>query len=181
MRHKKALFLDRDGVINVERHYVHRIDDFEFIDGIFELAKAAQEKGYLNIVITNQSGIGRGYYSEAVFNRLTEWMIEQFRDKCVTIAKVYFAPHHPKYGIGEYRRESEDRKPNPGMILKAAEEFSLDLSRSVLVGDKGSDVRAGRSAGVGQVVLYSPGKITGAFEPPPDHVVDQLTDATTYL
>jgi len=181
MSRKKALFLDRDGVINVERHYVHKIEDFKFIDGIFDLARAAQEKGYLIIVITNQSGIGRGYYSEAVFHRLTEWMVEQFRARGVTITKVYFSPHHPEHGIGEYRRESQDRKPNPGMILKAAKEFELDLKRSVLVGDQSSDVCAGRAAKMGRIVLFEPGVATGACEPQPDHVVWRLTDATAYL
>jgi len=181
MRKKKALFLDRDGVVNVEKHYVHKIEDFEFIDGVFELARAAQDKGYLIIVITNQSGIGRGYYTEAVFHHLTEWMVDQFHANGVTIAKVYFAPNHPEHGIGEYKRESEDRKPNPGMILKAAKEFELDLKRSVLVGDQFSDVRAGRSAGVGQIVLFATGVATGACELPPDHVVQRLTDAVSYL
>jgi len=181
MSKKKALFLDRDGVINVEKHYVHKIEDFEFIDGIFELTEAAQAKGYLIIVITNQSGIGRGYYSEAVFHRLTEWMVEQFRCKGIAIAKVYFAPHHPERGIGEYKRESEDRKPNPGMILKAAEEFDLDLGRSVLVGDQPSDVRAGRSAELGHIVLYAAARPSGTREPQPDFVVNRLTDAVAYL
>ena len=181
MSKKKALFLDRDGVINVEKHYVHKIEDFEFIDGIFELARAAEKKGYLIIVITNQSGIGRGFYSEAVFYHLTEWMVEQFRSKGVSISKVYFAPHHPLHGIGEYKRESEDRKPNPGMILKAAKEFDLDLTRSVLVGDQISDVKAGRLAGVGCIVLFSKGDVSGLCEPRSDHVVERLTEAVAHL
>ena len=181
MRLKKALFLDRDGVVNVEKHYVHKIEDFEFIEGVFELAMAAQAKGYLIIVITNQSGIGRGFYSEAIFHQLTKWMVEQFRANGVTIAKVYFAPHHPEHGIGRYKSESEDRKPNPGMILKAAKEFQLDLTCSVLVGDQSSDVQAGRTAGVGHIVLYAPGMDTCECQPPPDCVVKRLTDTVPYL
>ncbi len=99
-------------------------------------------------MITNQAGIGRGYYTEADFRRLDEWMHERFRERGVAIARTYQCPFHPTEGIGEYRRESFDRKPNPGMILRAQLDFDLDLSRSVLVGDKESDIRAGRAAGV---------------------------------
>ncbi len=144
----KALFLDRDGVINAEKNYVHRIDDFEFIEGIFELCTLAQTLEFKLIIITNQAGIGRGYYTVADYERLTEWMTEQFANHGVQIHRVYYCPYHPTAGIGEYRRDSFDRKPNPGMILKAQKEFDLDLSRSVLVGDKDSDLEAGRAAGV---------------------------------
>ncbi len=146
-RHR-ALFLDRDGVINVEKNYVHRIEDFEFMDGIFELCRQAQELGFRLVVITNQAGIGRGYYTEDDFSRLTRWMLERFAERGIGIDRVYHCPYHPTAGIGEYRRDSFDRKPNPGMILKAAEELRLDLARSVLVGDKESDLQAGRAAGL---------------------------------
>jgi D-glycero-D-manno-heptose 1,7-bisphosphate phosphatase len=145
----RALFLDRDGVINIEKGYVYRIDDFAFVEGIFELGARAQSLGFMPIVITNQAGIGRGYYTEAEYQRITVWMLDQFRMRGIGIDRVYHCPFHPTDGIGEYRRESFDRKPNPGMILKAQSEFSLDLSRSVLVGDSDSDIEAGRAAGVG--------------------------------
>lgn len=142
----KALFLDRDGVINVEKNYVYKIEDFQFIEGIFELTKAFQDKGYLIIVITNQAGIGRGYYTEADLHKLNEWMIEQFKQRNITITEVYYCPYHPTHGIGEYLKDSFDRKPNPGMILKASEKYDIDLTKSVLIGDKDSDIKAGRSA-----------------------------------
>ena len=144
----KALFLDRDGVINVDRGYVHRIDGFAFVDGIFELGARAQSLGFMPIVITNQAGIGRGYYTEADFQHVTAWMLDQFRARGIRIERVYHCPFHPTEGIGEYRRDSFDRKPNPGMILKAKNDFALDLANSVLVGDKDSDIAAGRAAGV---------------------------------
>jgi D-glycero-D-manno-heptose 1,7-bisphosphate phosphatase len=144
----KALFLDRDGVINVDRNYVFRIEDFEFVPGIFELCRAAQDTGLVTIVITNQAGIARGYYSEDDFRRITSWMLDQFRLRGILIGHVYHCPFHPTAGIGEYRRESFDRKPNPGMILKARDDFALDLASSVLIGDKDSDLEAGRAAGV---------------------------------
>jgi len=144
----KALFLDRDGVINVEKNYVHRIEEFEFVDGIFELCIRAQEIGFKLVIITNQAGIGRGYYTVADYKKLTEWMLEQFKARGVRIARVYYCPFHPSAGVGEYRKDSFDRKPNPGMILQANEELGLDLSRSVLIGDKVSDIEAGHAAGV---------------------------------
>jgi D-glycero-D-manno-heptose 1,7-bisphosphate phosphatase len=146
---RPAIFLDRDGVINVERNYVYRIADFEFMPGIFDLCRTAQDAGFVPIVVTNQAGIGRGYYTEDDFQRITEWMLEEFRLRGIVIGRVYHCPFHPAAGLGEYRRESFDRKPNPGMILKARDDFALDLASSVLVGDKDSDVEAGRAAGVG--------------------------------
>ena len=144
----KALFLDRDGVINVEKNYVYRIEDFEFMDGIFETLRYFQDLGFLLIVITNQAGIGRGLYTEQDFNILTEWMLEQFMQRGVTISKVYYCPTHPQFGVGEYRKDSFNRKPNPGLILKAAEEYNIDLSKSILIGDKDSDIETGVNAGI---------------------------------
>jgi len=145
---RKALFLDRDGVINVEKNYVYRIEDFEFVEGIFDLCACAQSLGFKLIVITNQAGIGRGYYTEADFTQLTQWMLEQFASHEICIDRVYHCPFHPTAGIGAYRRDSFHRKPNPGMILDARDALDLDLSCSVLVGDKDSDIAAGIAAGV---------------------------------
>lgn len=139
----KALFLDRDGVINVEKNYVYRIEDFEFIDGIFELCHKYINDGFLIFVITNQAGIAKGFYSVDDFLKLTDWMIAQFRGKGVALKKVYYCPHHPDNNV-----PCECRKPNPGMILQAANEFDLDLSQCVLIGDKESDLQAGRNAGI---------------------------------
>jgi D-glycero-D-manno-heptose 1,7-bisphosphate phosphatase len=152
---RRALFLDRDGVINVNYGYVHSSDRFEFIDGIFEFVAAARSLGYLVVVVTNQSGIGRGYYSEASFYQLTGWMCEQFDQNDAHIDRVYFSPFHPTEGIGEYRRQEETRKPGPGMILRAQSELGLSLKQSVLIGDQPSDVLAGFAAGVGTNILLS--------------------------
>lgn len=152
---KRALFLDRDGVINVDKKYIYKIEDFEFLPGIFEVLKYFQAKGYLLIVITNQAGIGRGYYSEDDFHQLTAWMLRQFENQGIGIAKVYYAPSHPDFGIGIYKRDDQLRKPNPGMILMAKEEFDIDLRHSILIGDKDSDIEAGLNAGVGLKVLLT--------------------------
>jgi len=139
----KAVFLDRDGVVNVEKNYVYKIEDFEFMPGIFDLCKKYQQEGYLLFIITNQAGIVRGYYTEEQFLTLTDWMIKQFEERGILITKVYFCPHHP-----DFTGECECRKPNPGMILQAAKEFDIDLSESILVGDKESDIEAGKRAGI---------------------------------
>lgn len=176
MQKKKAFFLDRDGVINVEKDYVHRIEDFEFVDGIFELCRRAMERGYELVVVTNQSGIGRGYYSEADFQALTTWMKERFASEGVTIAAVYHCPYHPKEGVGEYRKDSFDRKPNPGMLLRAAQDLDLDLSASAMIGDRLSDMQAASAAGVGTRILYRNDRSEAGAEQMAHRVVDRLID-----
>jgi len=148
-----ALFIDRDGVINVEKNYVYQIENFEFLNGIFDLCRAATDKKMPIVVVTNQAGIGRGYYTESEFHALTAWMMRRFEVESTPIAAVYFCPYHPEHGIGPYRRESFDRKPNPGMLLRAKADLSLDMSRSILIGDKCSDILAGKAAGVGTTIL----------------------------
>jgi D-glycero-D-manno-heptose 1,7-bisphosphate phosphatase len=147
---KKALFLDRDGVINIDKNYVHKISDFEFVDGIFDLCKYYQDKGYLIFVITNQAGIARGYYNHNDFANLSSWMTDQFKQNDIIISKVYYCPHHP-----DFDKDCACRKPNPGMILQAQTEFDIDLTNSVLIGDKESDLKAGRNAGIQNLILVT--------------------------
>jgi len=153
---RRALFLDRDGVINHDSGYTSTIAQFAFIDGIFELAQEAVRRGYLLIVVTNQAGIGRGYYTEQDFKALTDWMCERFREQGAPITDVFHCPYHPEHGIGQYRRESEDRKPNPGMLLRAARKHEINLARSVMVGDKDTDMEAARNAGVATRIHFMP-------------------------
>lgn len=148
----KALFLDRDGVINKEKNYLYKIEDFEFIDGVFETCKYFQEKGYLIIIITNQAGIARGKYTEDDYEILTNWMIKEFEKNDIQISKVYHCPHHP-----DFSGDCECRKPNPGMILQAQRDFDIDLSQSILVGDKNSDIEAGINAGIKMNYLVETG------------------------
>ncbi|MEN9306573.1 MAG: D-glycero-beta-D-manno-heptose 1,7-bisphosphate 7-phosphatase [Fibrobacterota bacterium] len=149
---RPALFLDRDGVVNVEKNYVHRIDQFEFMDGIFELCNAFQNAGYAIVVVTNQAGIARGYYTVQDMERLHAWMIERFAERGVVIAGVYHCPHHP-----EFSGPCECRKPKAGMILRARDELGIDLTESVLLGDKESDLEAGRAAGIRHLALLVDG------------------------
>ncbi len=148
----KALFLDRDGVVNKEKNYLYKIEDFEFIDGVFETCRYFQDKGYLIIIITNQAGIARGKYTEKDFEILTNWMLEEFRKENIRISKVYHCPHHP-----DFSGECECRKPKPKMILDAQREFDINLQNSILVGDKNSDIEAGINAGIYQNYLITTG------------------------
>jgi D-glycero-D-manno-heptose 1,7-bisphosphate phosphatase len=155
-RGRRGLLLDRDGVINHDSGYVGRIADFHFVDGIFELTREFAARGFVIAILTNQSGIGRGYYSEADFAELTGWMREEFALRGVDIAAVYHCPDHPTEGIGPYRRDNPWRKPGPGMFVQAAADLSLDMASSWAIGDKLSDMVAGRAAGVGTLVLLDP-------------------------
>lgn len=171
---QKALFLDRDGVINEERGHIHRPEDFVFRPGIFDALRRARAAGYLLIVVTNQSGIGRGLFAQADFDRLNDWMLARLAEQDIDIAAVYHDPTHPTEGVGDYRRASPNRKPAPGMILDAARDHGLDLAASVLVGDQESDIEAGRAAGVGITFLVA---ATPPAKTRADHVVSDLAEA----
>jgi D-glycero-D-manno-heptose 1,7-bisphosphate phosphatase len=152
MAGQRALFLDRDGVINRDTGYLHRAEECVFVDGIFEVAAAFAARGFRLVVATNQSGIGRGYYGEAEFAALMDWMRREFARRGIEIAAVYHCPDHPTEGVGPYRRENPWRKPGPGMMLAAARDLGLDLAASWAIGDKPSDVEAARAAGVGTIL-----------------------------
>lgn len=178
--YQRALFLDRDGVINVDHGYVHHPENFEFINGIFELARAARARGYKLVVITNQAGIARGYYSEQQFHRLTTWMCYEFSNAAAPIDKVYFSPFHPTEGIGEYKKDDFSRKPNPGMLLQAQQELKLDLAESILVGDKASDIQAGIAAGVGVNILLAQ-NLPAELGDLPCKLIRTLNEALPYI
>lgn len=173
---RPALFLDRDGVINVDHGYVYRPENFEFIPGIFDLVRMANESEYRVVVVTNQAGIGRGYYSEAQFHALMEWMRARFVEQGARIDAVYFCPFHPDHGVGLYKRESEFRKPGPGMLLQAGLECDLAFEASVMVGDKLSDMQAAEAAGVAHRFLYRAEHSSDGIT----HVTD-LAEVTKYL
>ena len=145
---KKTLFLDRDGVINRDDGYTYRPEDFHFIDGVFEACRRFLDLGYHIVIVTNQSGIGRGYYSEAQFHRLNQWMLAQFAEQRVSILDVFFCPHHPTAALASYKRVCDCRKPAPGMFLQAAQKHDIDLVASVMVGDNLSDMEAASRAGI---------------------------------
>ena len=150
----KALFLDRDGVINIEKNYVHQIKDFDFLEGIFELCRKFQSKGYLIFIVTNQAGIARGYYTLDDYNILTSWMLKEFEKHEIIISNVYHCPHHP-----DFNRKCLCRKPNTKMLTDAKNEFNLDFKKSILIGDKLSDIECGKNAGIGTNILIQPNNI----------------------
>ena len=141
----KALFLDRDGTINIDYGYVFQPEKFEFINGIFELCRKAQEKGYLIIVITNQSGIARGYFSEQDFAELNSYMLAEFTKQGIKITDVFYCPE----------LSGNDRKPNYGMFIKARDKYGIDMAQSVSVGDKERDIEAAQKAGCGKNFLFT--------------------------
>lgn len=151
----KAVFLDRDGVINIDHGYTYQIEDFEFFPGVFPACRRFISLGYKIVVVTNQSGIARGYFTESDFEALTDFMLNEFKMQGIQIDAVYHCPHHGQEGYGEYKVNCECRKPKPGMLLKAAEELNLTLSESVMIGDKVSDMIAGRAAGVKKCILIA--------------------------
>ncbi|MDH0898974.1 HAD family hydrolase [Comamonas aquatica] len=146
----KALFLDRDGVINYDYGHVGKKEDFKFIPGIFDLVKKANNKDWLVIVITNQAGIAKGYYSEKEFLELNYWMIQEFLKNGAFIHETFYCPHHPDYSV-----TCECRKPAPGLIYKASQKFNINLKESILIGDKNTDIEAAKNSKIGKYYLFT--------------------------
>ncbi len=177
---RRGLILDRDGVINHDTGYVHRIEECRFIDGIFAMTAAFTARGFAIVIATNQSGIGRGLYGEADFAALMNWMRGEFARRGVILAGIYHCPDHPTEGIGAYRRDNPRRKPGPGMLLQAAHDLDLDLARSWTIGNAPGDIAAGRAAGIGTLICYDP------LAPKPARcedfwIVPRLADAAALL
>jgi D-glycero-D-manno-heptose 1,7-bisphosphate phosphatase len=144
----KAVFLDRDGIINIDKSYLFKREDFEFCDGIFEVLLHLQRLGYLLIIVTNQSGIARGYYTEEEFLSLTHWMVALLKQKGIVITEVFYCPHHPN-------AQCECRKPKAQMLLKALEKYTIDPKYSWMIGDKESDIEAGRNANIVNTIFVN--------------------------
>jgi D-glycero-D-manno-heptose 1,7-bisphosphate phosphatase len=156
-RPRKAAFLDRDGVINRECDYLYRVSDFEFLPGALQGLRQLSELGFLLAVVTNQSGIARGLYTETDYSALTEHMVAELASHGVTLAGIRHCPHLPEASMEAYRCDCNCRKPKPGMVLDLAKRLDVDLSASILVGDKLSDLQAGRAAGVARCYLVRSG------------------------
>jgi D-glycero-D-manno-heptose 1,7-bisphosphate phosphatase len=147
MGKQRAVFLDRDGTINVEVQYLSKVEEFRLIPGVPYALQRLKDAGFLLVVVTNQSGIGRGLYDEAALSAIHDKMHEELATFGIAIDACYFCPHHPEHAVGDYRVDCACRKPLPGMLHEAARDLDIDLSRSFMVGDKLGDIEAGLNAG----------------------------------
>ena len=162
---KGAVFFDRDGVLNEDVGYLHRARDFRWIDGARDALRLVQDHGLLAIVVTNQSGVARGYYSEADVDALHQWMREDLARDGIAITAFYSCPFHADAVVDRYRvADHPDRKPNPGMILRAMADWSIPPEKAMIVGDKDRDIEAGRRAGIAGR-LYTGGNLTDLLRP----------------
>ncbi len=175
---KKALFLDRDGVINVDHGYVGSFENFEFIDGIFSLIKRFEAQGFIPVIVTNQSGIARGYYTESEFNVLMDKVQEVFSANGIGHVAVYFCPHHEQGSIAAYTKRCQCRKPLPGLLITAANELNIDISRSVMIGDSWRDIIAADNAGVKNSYYFNSSAINEKYKNAltRSHCVVQVSD-----
>jgi D-glycero-D-manno-heptose 1,7-bisphosphate phosphatase len=178
-----AIFLDRDGTLIEEIGYLHRLEDIQIYPEAFEAVKKINQSGAQAIVITNQSGIGRGLYTETDFRAVQDELIRQLAEHGIPIAGDYHCPHHPTGARGDYLRKCDCRKPAPGMLLSALADFDVDPAQSFMVGDTLNDVTAGQNAGVRGILLrtgYGEGQAGEAGAIVPDHVADDLLQAALY-
>lgn len=172
-----AIFLDRDGTINVDHGYVFESDNFEFIDGVIDAMRELKKMGFALVLVTNQSGIARGLFTEDQFMHLTEWMDWSLADRDVDLDGIYFCPHHPEGIVEEFRQSCDCRKPQPGMFLTAQQDLNIDMASSYMVGDKIEDLQAASAAGVGKKVLVRSGKpVTAEGESAADWVLNSLKE-----
>jgi D-glycero-D-manno-heptose 1,7-bisphosphate phosphatase len=178
----KAAFIDRDGVINEERNYVHRISDFVLLPGVIEGLSLLRDAGFLLIVVTNQAGIARGYYTEAEMDHLHDHLLEMLAEQNISLDAIYFCPHHPQGSIKALAIDCDCRKPSPGMLLRAAKDFNLNLAKCTMIGDKLSDIQAGKRAGVNRTALVESGhKVEPAARLESDLVAANLLAAARIL
>jgi len=163
----KTIFLDRDGVINKEKNYLYKIKEFEFIDGVFRACQYFKELNYKIIVITNQSGISRNYYTENDFKSLNSWMITQFKKNDIDILDVFHCPHGPKSNC-------TCRKPKPGMLIKAQIKYNIDMENSWMIGDHEVDIIAANNAGICNTVLVRSGHLINESESNARYILDSI-------
>ena len=171
---KKVVFLDRDGVINKEVGYLHKIEDFEFINGVFDTCLYFQSIGYQITIVTNQSGIDRGYYDESDFHVVNNWMLEQFNNKGIEILDVFFCPHGPESNC-------DCRKPKPGMFNQAHDKHNIDMVNSWMIGDKEADIVAANAAGIQNTILVKSGHEVDEKNSNAKFILDSINQVKTVI
>ena len=170
----KTIFLDRDGVINHEAHYVHEIEKFIFFDGVFKACKYFQDLNYKIIIVSNQSGISRGYFSEDDYNKLTKWILKEFDKKNISILDILHCPHSPD-------SKCSCRKPKPGMFFHADKIYDIDFSKSWMIGDKESDIQAANAAGIQNTILVRSGHLIDEYNSKSKYIIDSIKDSTNII
>jgi|TARA_B100000767_G_scaffold272032_1_gene298869 D-glycero-D-manno-heptose 1,7-bisphosphate phosphatase len=170
----KTIFLDRDGVINKEINYLHKIEDFEFIDGVFEACQYLQSLEYKIIVITNQSGISRGLYTKNDYQIITKWMVSQFMKNNISILDTFHCPHLPDSGCN-------CRKPKPGMLLNAKNKYDIDMNQSWMIGDKETDITAAISSGITNTILVKSGHKINEADSRAKFIIDSIKQSSQLI
>lgn len=170
----KVAFLDRDGVINKEIEYLHRIKDFEYTNNCRSGLKLLIKNGYSLVIVTNQAGISKGLYTTNDYQKLTDWMVNDLKLHGITFLDILYCPHHPKGVVPKYTKTCSCRKPLPGMFFNARNKFSIHMKSSIVIGDKESDVQAGLSAGVGRAFLVKSGHSLNQNQPAGVTILDDL-------
>ncbi|HBB37177.1 MAG: D,D-heptose 1,7-bisphosphate phosphatase [Candidatus Moranbacteria bacterium GW2011_GWC1_45_18] len=178
---KKIIFLDRDGVINVDHNYVYKIEDFEFEKNVIPGLKILEQNGFHFIIITNQSGIGRGYYAEKDFWNFNNHVEKELKKNGIEILKTYFSPYHPE-GIGKYKKTSNCRKPAPGMLEQAEKDFEIDNANSWMIGDKWADVKCGKNFGIRSILVKTgKGGSDEKHKTDVEYIAEDLLDAAKFI
>ena len=170
----KTIFLDRDGVINKEVHYLHKIEDFEFIDGVFKICQYLNMLGYKIIVITNQSGISRGYYNETDFEILSNWMVDEFKKNDIKILDIFHCPHSPESNC-------KCRKPKPGMLLAAKDKYNIDMQNSWLIGDKEDDIIAANNSDITNTILVKSGHTINEIDSNAKYILESINETNQVI
>ena len=170
----KTIFLDRDGVINKETGYLHKIEDFKFINGVFEACQHYEQLGYKIIIVTNQSGISRGHYSEDDFRNITDWMITQFNKNNIQILDTFHCPHLPDSGCN-------CRKPKPGMLLEAKKKYNINMLESWMIGDKETDITAAISSGINNTILVKSGHKINEADSRAKFIIDSINQSSQLI
>jgi len=170
----KTIFLDRDGVINKEVNYLSKIEDFEFIEGVFDACLFFENMGYKIIVISNQSGISRGYFTENEYKKITEWLVNQFSNKGVTILDTFYCPHSPESSC-------YCRKPKPGMFIAAKSKYNISMKNSWMIGDSESDIEAANRAGISNTILVRSGHLINESSSKSKFIIDSIKQSVKLI